>query len=279
MPELTLVDGFVINYEEWGDPEAPAVVLLHGFTADLRSWAQHAPAFAEDYRVIAPDLRGHGRTTAPEDLDAYTMAAFAGDVKALVDALGFGLFALVGSSFGGMVSAHFATEWPERIAALVLSDTSAAYQDSRYEEPYFERERGIDRMEETVRKAGTAGLGKQLAAGIADEFLRQATIRRYASLSPEGFIGTAKVRRERPNLLPVLQSRLAMPVLVVAGETDPVRSASEVIAAELPGARYVQFREAGHTVPMHRPGDFADAVIGFLRDVEDGIEIAGRHLV
>ncbi|MGE5594765.1 MAG: alpha/beta fold hydrolase [Hyphomicrobiales bacterium] len=277
MPEITAPDGVTLHFEEWGQPDEPAVVLLHGFTADLRSWMPIIEPLSDDYRVIALDLRGHGLSSAPADEAAYTMDAFAGDVLHLLDALNIELCGLVGSSFGGMIAAQVGVNWPERLAALCISDASAAYEDSRYAEAYYERERRIDEMCNVVAKWGTAHLGKQLAASISDEFLRAATIRRYSRMSSEAFLGSANVRRNRPNLLPELQHRLTMPVLVCAGENDHVRSASEVIVSELPSARYVLFRESGHTVPVHRPDAFVDALIAFLRDVEDGKPIPGRH--
>lgn len=276
MPDLPLADDLSLYYEEWGDPESPAVLLLHGFTADLRSWAPIVPALSEDYRVIALDLRGHGKSSAPPDPAAYSIEAFAEDVRALLHHLEIELCALVGSSFGGMVALQFATTWPERVAALVASDTSAAYEDSRYDEAYYDRERKIDESAAVVAKYGTAVLGKRLAADIHDEFLRTALIRRYANLSADAFLGVARARRERPNLLPVLRERLTMPVLVCAGANDHVRSASEVLAEELPGCRFVLFHDAGHTVPIQRPDAFAEVLIAFLHDVEDGNEIAGR---
>ena len=109
MPQVTAPDGLTINYEQWGDPDSPAVVLLHGFTSDLRMWAGQVEAFAAYYRVIAPDLRGHGRTDAPEDLAEYTMERYCDDLVALLDALSIDVCALVGCSFGGMIAVHFAT--------------------------------------------------------------------------------------------------------------------------------------------------------------------------
>ncbi|MCK9519018.1 MAG: alpha/beta hydrolase, partial [Dehalococcoidia bacterium] len=162
---------------------------------------------------------------------------------------------------------------------LVASDTSAAYEDSRYDEPYFARERRIDESCETVARFGTRTLGLRVAEGLRDEFLRGAILRRYAKMSADSFLGAARVRRERPNLLPVLRDRLTMPVLVCAGEEDPVRSASEVIAQELPPARFVLFHEAGHTVPHHRPEAFVDALLEFLHDIEDHKAVAGRFEV
>jgi pimeloyl-ACP methyl ester carboxylesterase len=279
MPELVTADGLALNYEEWGDPEAPAVVLLHGFTSDLRMWRPHVDGFSRDYRVIAPDLRGHGHTSAPEDLAEYTMERYAEDLRALLDALTIDVCALVGCSFGGMVAVHFATEHPERIAGLVLSDTSAAYDHPAYNEAYRKREAAMRDSEQIVDRFGTAELGKRAAANVSDSFLAAGMRARYARLSREGFLGAAKVRRERPNLLPVLRERLTMPVLVCTGTDDPVHSASLVMAAELPGARVVTFKDTGHGIPGHRPEAFVHAVLAFLNDIEEGKPIAGNRTV
>jgi len=282
MPKLERPDGFVINYDDRGDRDAPAVVLLHGFTSDLRMWAPHAGPFAEGYRVIAPDLRGHGETTAPPfdagaPAGAYTMEAYADDLSALLDALEVDVCALAGSSFGGMVALQFATTWPGRVAALVLSDTSAAYADPGYDAAYHQREAEIDRSTGIVERFGTAELGKRAAARLSDPFLAAAMRARYALLSRDGYLGTARVRRERPNLLPILAERLAMPVLICIGEDDPVRSASEVMASSLPHARVVTFAGAGHGVPVRKPEAYGRAVLAFLRDVEEGRPTTGRR--
>jgi len=58
-------DGLTLSYEEAGDSDSPPVVVLHGFTSDNRMWLPVAGALAEDYRVIAPDMRGHGASTSP----------------------------------------------------------------------------------------------------------------------------------------------------------------------------------------------------------------------
>ncbi len=279
MPELALSDDFALNYEEWGDSESPAVVLLHGFTSDLRMWAPHVEAFTTDYRVIAPDLRGHGRTSAPEDLGQYTMDAYLNDLRALLDALGIDVCALVGCSFGGMIAAHFATEHTERIAGLVLSDASAAFEHPAYDERYRAREARLAESEALVQRLGTAELGKRAAAGVTDSFLADAMRNRYARLSREGFLGAAKVRRERRSVLPLLRERLTMPVLICSGSDDPVRSASLVMAGEIPQARVVTFRDTGHGVPGLRPDAFARTVLGFFNDIEEGRSIAGEKTV
>ncbi len=278
MPEFDR-EGFTISYEVAGDPEAPPVVLLHGFTSDNRMWLPVAGALAEDYRVIAPDLRGHGATSAPETLETYTMETYAEDLRALLDHLEVDICALAGCSFGGMVALQFATSWPERLAGLVLSDTSAAFEHPEYDDRYHEREALIARQTELVERFGTAELGKRAAREVADPFLAEGLRKRYERMSREGYLGAASVRRSRPDLLPVLRERITVPVLICIGEDDPVRSACDVMARELPEARYLTFRGTGHGVPALRPDAFSRELLQFFADIEDGKVVAGKRTV
>jgi pimeloyl-ACP methyl ester carboxylesterase len=277
MPEFTASDGAILRYESLGDDEAPPVVLLHGFTSDLRMWAPHVGPFSADFRVIVPDLRGHGQSEAPEDLASYTMERYAMDLAELLGQFGVELCALVGCSFGGMIAAHFAVEHPERVAALVLSDTSAAFDHPDYDSRYREREANMAASEEVVRKFGTAELGRRAAAKITDTFLAEGMRKRYSRMSHDGYLGAAQVRRERPDLLPRLGERLTMPVMVCIGSEDPVFSASEVMARELPGARVIEFEGCGHGIPSLEPEPWGKAVLGFLADVEAGRPVTGRR--
>lgn len=272
-------DGINLNYEDTGDPEAPAVVLLHGFTSDLRSWAPLLEDLTADYRAVALDLRGHGQSSAPEDVESYTIDALAGDVAAFLDHLEVDICALVGSSFGGMVALQFAVTWPERLAGLVLSDTSAAFDHPDYDDRYLRRETSIAEFVDTVDRFGTAEAGKRAARSVEDPFLAQAIRDRYARMSRDGILGCARVRRERPDLLPLLAERITVPVLICIGEDDPVRSASDVMARELPEARYLTFKSTGHSIPTLQPGPFVREVLRFFADIEDGQPIAGRRTV
>lgn len=272
-------DGVTLSFEDIGDPEAPAVVLLHGFTADHRMWRPVIDAFTADYRVIAPDLRGHGASDAPDDLDTYTMPAYSEDVGALLDHLGIDLCAMVGCSFGGMVALQFATDNPERVAGLVLTDTSAAYDHPEYDERYRGREEGLAKLEDIVDRFGTAEVGKRAAADVADPFLAEGIRKRYAAMKRDGWLGAARVRRERPNLLPFIAEKLTMPVLVCIGENDHVRSACEVMVRELPEARFLTFKECGHGIPSLKPEAFARETLQFFADIEDGKEIARNRTI
>lgn len=100
--------------------EGPAVVLAHGFPELAYSWRHQVPALAAaGYRVLAPDQRGYGRTTRPEDVEDYDIAHLTGDIVGLLDAVGVEKAAVVGHDWGSIVAWGTAQLHPERVAGVV----------------------------------------------------------------------------------------------------------------------------------------------------------------
>ena len=108
-------NGLEIYYEEYGGGEP--LLLLHGGTLSSRSWQAHAPAFAQHFRVIAPDSRGHGRTRNPTDELSYRLMA--DDLAAFVQALGLNKPLLCGFSDGAQIAMEFGMHYPDLAKALV----------------------------------------------------------------------------------------------------------------------------------------------------------------
>jgi haloacetate dehalogenase len=103
--------------------DGPALVLLHGYPQTHYCWARVAPALARTHRVIAPDLRGYGATTAPAggpSGQGFSKREMAADIVALVDALGFERFAIVGHDRGGRVAYRAALDHPDRVERLAV---------------------------------------------------------------------------------------------------------------------------------------------------------------
>src|SRR5690606_18998293 len=112
-----------VAYLEAGRGGRPLLVL-HGFTGAKEDFADHLPALAEaGWHVVAPDLRGHGETSKPDDEAAYSFEALRADALGLVDHLGWDRFVLAGHSMGGMVAQVLALDHPDRVAGLVLLGT------------------------------------------------------------------------------------------------------------------------------------------------------------
>ena len=112
------VNGIKMHYVEAG--AGPPVLLLHGFPETWYCWRHQLPALAGRYRVIAPDLRGYGRTAKPAT--GYDKRTMAGDIRALMDHCGFSRAATVGHDRGARVATRFAKDYPEAIERLVVMD-------------------------------------------------------------------------------------------------------------------------------------------------------------
>jgi len=113
----------------WGPDEAPALLLVHGNGGHAHWWDPLVPAFANDFRVIAPDLRGHGESDWPAE-PAYEIGDFAADLLAVADAFAPRRSAIVAHSMGARAAAWFTARHPARVRGLALLDTSLAGVDA-----------------------------------------------------------------------------------------------------------------------------------------------------
>jgi pimeloyl-ACP methyl ester carboxylesterase len=114
------VNGITLHYAAAGDPDAPLVVLLHGFPECWYSWRHQLPALAAaGYRAVAPDQRGYGRSDAPAAVEAYALPDLVGDVVSLTRALGASRFAMVGHDWGAPVAWLTALLRPDLVRGVV----------------------------------------------------------------------------------------------------------------------------------------------------------------
>ncbi len=112
-------DGLTLQLAEW--PGAgQAIVCLHGLSANCRWWDTVAAGLAPQHRVLAPDLRGRGRSDKPAT--GYSLAHHGRDLVALLDALALDRVVLMGHSLGAFIAAAFAARYPARVARLILVD-------------------------------------------------------------------------------------------------------------------------------------------------------------
>jgi pimeloyl-ACP methyl ester carboxylesterase len=110
-----------LSYDDNGHSGAPAFVFVHGWTCDRSFFKPQYDHFGAQARAIALDLRGHGKSPLAEDGD-YSIAAFAGDIAALIEDLGVAPTVVVGHSLGGVISCALAAARPDLVAAAVMVD-------------------------------------------------------------------------------------------------------------------------------------------------------------
>src|SRR5947199_7262831 len=117
---FTNVGGIRIHYQDAGDENAPALLLIHGFISSTLIWSEvFLPLADAGFRVIAIDLPGYGYSDKPADA-RYTIDAQAHAAVSLMDQLGLDTATIVGASYGGAIAATIALDYPERVEKLVL---------------------------------------------------------------------------------------------------------------------------------------------------------------
>ncbi|CAN5422298.1 alpha/beta hydrolase [soil metagenome] len=107
-----------LNYLDWGNAQAPTLILVHGGRDHARSWDQIAQALRDQWHIICPDLRGHGDSAWSPD-GAYTMPYFICDLAQLIHQQGEAPVTIVAHSLGGAISLRYAGLYPERVRKLV----------------------------------------------------------------------------------------------------------------------------------------------------------------
>jgi pimeloyl-ACP methyl ester carboxylesterase len=261
--------GLALHYLEWGAPDAPTVILLHG----LRAYGQWFEAFCEPagahLRLIALDQRGRGRS-AWAGKGEYTTDHYVADVHALADTLGLARFGLVGHSMGGWNAVAYAAKYPGRVRSLVIVDSAPDLDPA-----------GLARIKAELSRtpASFASMAeaRMFLAGLHHRATpRSLETRLQWMLAPrddgtlawriDPQIFDPNIPRDPPARMWGELAAIACPTLIVRGAiTDIVtREACERMQATLKHAELVEIPGAGHMIVEDNPQGFNAAVIPFL---------------
>jgi pimeloyl-ACP methyl ester carboxylesterase len=268
MNSLT-VHGTEIWYADRGT-EQP-VVLVHGFPLDHTMWAELIDALAGPAtRILAPDLRGFGRSPLGTIGDAkFTMDQFADDLAAWLDALAIREpVVFCGLSMGGYIAFQFCRKYAARLRGLILCDTKATADTP--EGAAARRDTA-----ERVLREGTA----PLIEGMLPKLLAESTVRQRPELverlrrtiaagNPQGIAAAARGMAERPDMTAAL-GQIRCPTLVVVGQHDAISPPAEMrrLAAAISGAKLAEIPAAGHMAPMENPVAVSGATREFLAGI------------
>ena len=237
--------------------EGPAIVFIHGTGGSGKVWFNQMRRFEGEYRVIAPDLPGYGRTPLPDairSIDDYP--AF---VLALLDALDLPQAVLVGNSMGGRVALQLALDHPERVSGLVLINSSGLKLP------------GIPTV--NVREMAPAEFASRLFYRTPEQASSRGAL-------AERFVDSPEQQQARQTMLRLtagplrqdMQERLGdlqAPTLGVWGEGDRIIPPvyGEAFASAIPNAQLAVLPRAGHVPMLERPGAVNEVMAPFLADV------------
>ncbi len=257
------VRGLALAVDVTGD--GPPVLFVHGFPLDRTLW-RPVMATLTGWRRIAPDLRGMGLSDAPET--GYTIAEYADDLVALLDALHVDRAIVCGLSMGGYVAFDMLRRHPGRIQGLILANTRAGADDA-------EGRARRDAMIARVRRDGTGFLGEDMVPKLLATTSVQTmpdVVRHVAAMvtgsPPDGIAGALAAMRDRPDSVDLLP-RIAVPTLVVAGSDDQLipLAESRAMAGAIPDAHFAVIPSAGHLAPLEQPVNTSRVVREFLESL------------
>lgn len=255
------INGIEINYELQGQTGLP-IVLIHGFGLDHSIWMDVASKYLRNYRVIMPDVRGHGESEAPEGI--YPMSVLARDISHLLGFLGVSKAILCGHSMGGYITLAFAEHFPERLAGMGLITTHAGSDST-------EKRAGRYEMVEAIQERGSVALAESLASNLTeDQEIIQEVYNIINRTSPDGVIGALQGMAERQDRTSVL-SEIMVPSLVVAGEKDEIIDVetAQQMAEALSKGIFLKISGAAHMPMMETPDELGAGLLSLIHRVKD----------
>lgn len=261
-----LIGGVRTYYIDTGVRPGFPVVLIHGMTFDHRMWIPQIELFRRYHRVIAYDLRGHGKSEVGDG--QYTYSRFVDDLTGLLDFLEVESAVLCGLSMGGAIAIRACVYHPERVRALVACDTTCGpdADDSKKQ-----RELAI----KAIKKEGLGPFAgdflKKVFAPSSFETNKEVIeeIRKtIVSSSPLGICGALLAQAARTDLCAGL-SGIAVPTLFVVGAVDALTppGVMEKMREQVPGARMAIIPSAGHVSNLENVGEFNRVVGDFLEEL------------
>jgi 3-oxoadipate enol-lactonase len=261
MKHVELKNGVKLAYEDVGEKEP--IVLLHGFCGSSQYWKKVIPLLSASHRVIAPDLRGHGASSAPDE--TYTMERFAEDLALFVDALGLSGIHLFGHSLGGYVTLAFAQKHADKLASYGLIHSTGFPDD---EAAKANRDKGARSIAENGLEPFIKALVPKLfAPSHVASMPGEVQLAKEIGLStdPAGARHTLAGMRDRPDRRHVLEAT-GKPVLLVAGEQDQIIPPAKTFTADGPLVTQVLIRGAGHMGMLETPEELAANIARFLSE-------------
>ncbi len=270
MPTVS-ANGITIDYETYGDPTDPALLLIHGLGAQRTDWRQSAiDRFVDNgFFVVTFDNRDQGGSTWFDDdglpdlmamlfgegaTPAYLLSDMAADAAALLDSLGLDKVHVLGVSMGGMISQQFVIDFPERVATLtsIMSTPSTSVgppteeaQAALLAPPAEGREAVIDQSVAVSRIIGSPGFPFD-----EQDARERAAVHFDRGHHPDGTQRQLAAILCSPDRTEALGS-VAVPTLVLHGEADPLITlpGGEATAAAIPGSELWIVPGMGHDIP------------------------------
>jgi 3-oxoadipate enol-lactonase len=231
----------------------PLVLFLHGIGGNRHHWREQLPIFATRFKAVAWDARGYGESDDYEG--SLKFEDFSSDVLRVLDHLKQQKAHLVGLSMGGRIARNFALRHPDRVAKLVLANTTPGFDALTPDEvSKFVAERK-NRSPESMK----ALISRHARPGAYEDLLES-----FKALRQPSYLKTLEASVSQDRAAPI--ERIRAPTLVITSDEDKVYppSIARGMVKRIPGARLAVISGAGHLSNLEQPGQFNEVVLRFL---------------
>jgi pimeloyl-ACP methyl ester carboxylesterase len=262
--QLIRSDDAEIFYDVAGS--GPRVILLHPFPLNHEFWFPVSKSLSPRYRVIMPDLRGHGESGLGDG--PATMQKHASDLVRILNDAAIERAPLIGVSIGGYISFEFWRRFRERLSALVLCNTKASAdtndaRNARLESANDVLQRGTEPFFEGMAQKCFGETTRHSRPDLVEGALRM-----MRKMSPEDVAGVQRGMAERPDSTLTLKT-INVPTLIVTGDEDKMTGVpeAEVLTQNIPNSRMKVVPKAGHYSAWEQPEQVGRLVRQFLDSV------------
>lgn len=255
-------NGVNIYYEVEDGPE-PAMVFVHGWTANMNFWREQRSYFSGRNKMVFIDTRGHGLSEKPLERELYTLDHFVSDLSRVVDEVGLDKFILVGHSFGSMISMKYCHDYPDMVAGLILLGGGVKIRAShRYGYPIALL---LGKVAYTFSSRYVLNLS---FSKNSPEELKKWGWKQAMEYSPS--YAVLNVYRTLAKIdLRETASKIKIPTLIIVGEEDRALPVSKSIELSklIENSKLVVIPKAGHCVMLERPEDVNRAMSDFIHGI------------
>ncbi len=278
MPYTHAHDGTRLHYEVLGRANAPAVLMIQGLGADKHGWDLQRIPLALQYRVIAFDNRGAGRSDKP--FSDYSLEQMADDAIAVLDAAGADRAHVVGASMGGALTQIVGLKYPERVISLTLACTACRNHVWRREL--------LQSWATTATERGMSAMTREAARWVIGPRSFRRLLPAFGWLGPfgmsrpaHGFAAQVRAILDVDESMAEQLAQVAAPTLVVVGNQDILtpRGDSEEIADRMPNAELVVISGAAHGLMVEHASTFNKVLLEFLGRVTRADQSAAQASV
>lgn len=284
MNELKFLElhGDQVAYRDEGQGEV--LLLIHGMAGSSDAWRELIPRLAKGYRVVAPDLLGHGQSTKPRG--DYSLGAFAVSLRDLLDELGIAQATIVGHSLGGGVAMQFLYQHPDYCERLILISSGGLGSDVGFILRLLSAP-GAEFVLPIIAPSPVLKVGNKIGSWFTSSGMRNPRAseiwRAYSSFSDrptrDAFLRTLRsvvdYRGQAVSALGKLHIRAELPTLAIWGEDDqiiPVDHGHAAMAAR-PGGRLEILPGVGHFAHVEAPTEVAEIIDDFMRSTKGDVGV------